>query len=73
MVLRISCSLEFFPVPRLYRLMMKSQAHSGWSLGAETAQVTLPQEDSGGGRESVTLPAFMVFWSSQYLREHSYK
>ena len=35
MVLRISCSLEFFPVPRLYHLMMKSQAHSGWSLGAE--------------------------------------
>ena len=56
-------------------------AHSFSSLGQHDrrwpgvpcAQATLPQEDSGGGRESVTLPAFMVFWSSQYLREHSYK
>ena len=56
-------------------------AHSFSSLGQHDrkwpgvpcAQATLPQEDSSGGRESVTLPAFIVFWSFQYLREHSYK
>ena len=56
-------------------------AHSFSSLGQHDrrwpgvpcAQATLPQEDSSGGRESVTLPAFIVFWSFQYLQEHSYK
>ena len=35
MVSRICPNLEFFPVPRLYCVMMRSQAHGGWSLGAE--------------------------------------
>ena len=35
MVSRIYPNLEFFPVPKLYHLMMRSQAHGGWSLGAE--------------------------------------
>ena len=35
MVTRICPNLEFFPAPRLYHLMMKSQAHGGWNLGAE--------------------------------------
>ena len=35
MVLRITRNLEFFPVPRLYRLTIRSQAQGGWSLGAE--------------------------------------
>ena len=36
MVSRIYPNLEFFPAPRLYHLIMRSQAHGGWSLGAET-------------------------------------
>ena len=36
MVSRIYPNLEFFPEPRLYHLIMRSQAHGGWSLGAET-------------------------------------
>ena len=35
MVSRIYPNLEFFLAPRLYHLMMRSQAHGGWSLGAE--------------------------------------
>ena len=38
MVLRICPNLEFFPAPRLYHLIMRSQAQGGWSLGAETGE-----------------------------------